>query len=146
MNALQVMDRSGKKWCKWVHKRMIKRFSIFTISSSYGDMGEKLKKIAEKYEVFTWWFVHVIQRFVISWRKLDQKHSSNTIRAAVNKTRPVSWTAQRTFLNVATPSGVHLFDHLLWLILQSSITHYISQITSSYISEWPSVGSFYWLN
>ena len=26
-----------------------------------------------------------------------------------------------------TPSGVHLFDHVLWSIIQSSITHYIKQ-------------------
>ena len=32
------------------------------------------------------------------------------------------------FFNVGTPSGVHLFDHLLWSIFQSSIsTHYIIQ-------------------
>ena len=35
------------------------------------------------------------------------------------------------FLNVGTPSGVHLFDQLLWSIFQSSITHYIKQFSSS---------------
>ena len=29
------------------------------------------------------------------------------------------------FFNVGTPSRVHLFDHLLLFIFQSSITHYI---------------------
>ena len=27
------------------------------------------------------------------------------------------------FVNVGTPSGIHLFDHLLWSIFQSSIEH-----------------------
>ena len=31
------------------------------------------------------------------------------------------------FFYVGTPSGVHLFNHLLWSIFQSSITHYIKQ-------------------
>ena len=45
---------------------------------------------------------------------------------------PPSWAGKIErnavfFLNVGTPSGVHLFDHLLWSILQSSITHYIKK-------------------
>ena len=40
----------------------------------------------------------------------------------------------RIFFVVVTPSGVHLFSHLLWPIFQSSIlfTHYIIQFSSSY--------------
>ena len=44
-----------------------------------------------------------------------------------------NWTAEMLllyyiFLKVGTPSGVHIFDHLLWSIFQSSIfTHYIIQ-------------------
>ena len=35
MNTLQLMERYRKKvWYKWVHKRMIKRFIIFTIVKS----------------------------------------------------------------------------------------------------------------
>ena len=33
----------------------------------------------------------------------------------------------KLFFNVVTPSVLHLFDHLLWSIFQSSITHYIYQ-------------------
>ena len=32
---------------------------------------------------------------------------------------------RRVFFYLGTPSGVYLFDHLLWSIFQSSITHYI---------------------
>ena len=35
------------------------------------------------------------------------------------------------FFYVGTPSGVQLFDHLLWSLFQSSITHYIQTIFSS---------------
>ena len=35
------------------------------------------------------------------------------------------------FFYVGSPSGVHLFDHLLWSTFQSSITHYIKTLSSS---------------
>ena len=38
--------------------------------------------------------------------------------------------------NVGTPSsGVHLFDHFLWSIFQSSITHYKLQFLQLYLGK-----------
>ena len=34
--------------------------------------------------------------------------------------KPVRKSALKVFLNVGTPSGVHLFDHLLWPIMYQS--------------------------
>ena len=39
----------------------------------------------------------------------------------------IHWSKQPRFFYVGTPSGVHLFDHFLWSIFQSSIRHNIKQ-------------------
>ena len=53
----------------------------------------------------------------------------------------------RSFFYLGTPSGVHLFDHLLCLIIQSSIyTLQLQFLQVLTCSLWPSVGSFYVLH
>ena len=47
------------------------------------------------------------------------------------------------FFYVGTPSGVYLFDHLLWSIFQSSITLY-NFFKFLHVLWWPCVGSFSW--
>ena len=67
---------------------------------------------------------------VIKRVKKVQNDKFGTLGLALEP-RPVSrqWVLlflQDLFFNVGTPRRVHLFDHLLLSIFQSSITHYIN--------------------
>ena len=50
-----------------------------------------------------------------------KKERKSFTMAVGEETRPVP----TFFFYIGTPNGVHLFDHFLWSIFQSSIRHYI---------------------